>query len=106
MMVFSSTYEIYKQGTSQVITWLGKTAARCGYEAFAATSTAPPKKNSKKKASKSKQKGSIDSQGERLNHTISTKQLPALATFISEHFEDTADLKTLPRILEVLKDVI
>ena len=90
-MVFSSTYEIYKQGTSQVITWLGQTAARCGYEAFAATGTAPSKKSSKKKASKGKQKGSSNAQSKSINYTLSTKELPALATFISEQFKDTSD---------------
>jgi hypothetical protein len=105
-MVFSSTYEIYKQGTSQVITWLGKTAAQCGYEAFAATGTAPSQKSPKKKAPKSKQKSSSNAQSKSINHTISTNQLPVLATFISEHFKDVSDFKALPGILEVLKDVI
>ena len=45
-----------------MITWLGKPAALCGYEAFAATGTAPSKKTSKKKTSKGKQKGSSNAQ--------------------------------------------
>lgn len=105
-MLFSSTYEVYKQGTSQVITWLGKTAARCGYDAFATAGAAQPTKNSKKTGSKSKQKDSSKARSQSINHTISTKELPALATFISEHFKDASDFKALPRILEVLKDVI
>jgi hypothetical protein len=106
MTVLPSTYEIYKQGTSQVITWLGKTADRCGYGSFAKADITQPKKSSRKKGFRSKQKGSSTVQSQNINHTISTKELPALAIFISEHFENASDFTALPRILEVLKDVI
>jgi hypothetical protein len=104
-MVFSSTYQIYKQGTSQVITWLGKTAALCGYGAFR-TSEISHTKKTPKKGSKNKQNDSSDLQSQIVNHTISTKELPILAMFISKHFEDVSDFTALPCILEVLKDVI
>lgn len=101
-MALSSSYEIYKQGTSQVVSWLGKTAARCGYEAFATAVTAQSKKNSHK----SNQLNRDNANNQSAKRNLSTKDLPVLAKFISEHFQGTSDFDALPHILGVLEDVI
>jgi hypothetical protein len=103
-MVFFSTYKLYKQGTAQVVAWLGKTAAKCGYELHPADTSTPEKVM--KKGSKSNKNSSTKSAAQVTKLVLSVNQLPVLAKFISERFHQVSDFKTLPSIVAVLKDVI
>jgi hypothetical protein len=106
-MAFFTTYALYKQGTAQVVSWLAKTAASCGYEGSTPADAAAQKtKKTNNKNSKGKGKGKDKTQSQQAKYTVSVRELPELARTISKHFPQMADLQALPNILEVLNDVI
>ncbi|CAM6128099.1 unnamed protein product [Calypogeia fissa] len=100
-MDFFSTYKLYKQGTSQVVAWLGKTAAQFGY-GLGLADTSNHEKKVKKTGSKSN--GATSTRSQVLKYKVA--ELPVLARVISEHLLQKSTSKTFPGILIVLKDVI
>jgi hypothetical protein len=103
-MASHSIYEMDKQGTSQVVTWLGETAAQYGYNAFSTPLVSHPKTALKENAAPNNQ--AENAHGQEAKYSISMRELPILARFISEHLQSSSDLNELSPILEVLREVI
>ncbi|CAM6101246.1 unnamed protein product [Calypogeia fissa] len=121
-MDFFSTYKLYKQATSQVVAWLGKTAAHCGYKLSSAdTSKLENKSNILKQ--QDIQANISRRRRQRRQHLramvmprVNRRARPQIIRFRFESslswlgsFRSTSNkcrMSRMPDILEVLKDAI